>query len=117
MTSAPLTPCVVFDVDGTLAEFDAAKLGHLVHGVEKQWDAFHMAMADAPLIAAAVEGTLYAVEAGAIRSSRVQAAMARLRAANTNLLGVVLTKFSAKHAQYNYNYAYDYSYEYGSKEA
>lgn len=51
MTSAPLTPCVVFDVDGTLAEFDAAKLGHLVHGVEKQWDAFHMAMADAPLIA------------------------------------------------------------------
>ena len=42
--------------------------------------------------------------------------MARLRAANTNLLGVVLTKFSAKHTQYNYNYAYDYSYEYGSKE-
>lgn len=51
MISAPLTPCVVFDVDGTLAEFDAAKLGHLVHGVEKQWDAFHMAMADAPPIA------------------------------------------------------------------
>tara|TARA_X000000950_G_C13617944_1_gene538125 strand:- start:133 stop:597 length:465 start_codon:yes stop_codon:yes gene_type:complete len=51
MTSTPLTPCVVFDVDGTLAEFDAAKLGHLVHGVEKQWDAFHMAMADAPPIA------------------------------------------------------------------
>ena len=51
MTSAPLKPCVVFDVDGTLAEFDAAKLGHLVHGVEKQWDAFHMAMADAPPIA------------------------------------------------------------------
>lgn len=76
-----------------------------------------LGLADAPLIAAAVEGTLYAVEAGAIRSSRVQAAMARLRAANTNLLGVVLTKFSAKHAQYNYNYAYDYSYEYGSKEA
>ena len=51
MTSAPLKPCVVFDVDGTLAEFDAAKLGHLVHGVEKQWDAFHMAMADPPPIA------------------------------------------------------------------
>ena len=51
MTSTPLTPCVVFDVDGTLAEFDAAKLGHLVHGIEKQWDAFHMAMADAPPIA------------------------------------------------------------------
>ena len=51
MTSIPLTPCVVFDVDGTLAEFDADKLGHLVHGVEKHWDDFHDAMSEAPLIA------------------------------------------------------------------
>ncbi|ATG49121.1 HAD family acid phosphatase [Celeribacter ethanolicus] len=47
----PSKPCVVFDVDGTLAEFDADRLGHLVHGVEKHWDAFHHAMADAPPIA------------------------------------------------------------------
>ncbi|WP_417240236.1 HAD family acid phosphatase [Celeribacter halophilus] len=47
----PAKPCVVFDVDGTLAEFDPGRLGHLVHGVEKQWDAFHDAMVDAPLIA------------------------------------------------------------------
>lgn len=39
--------CVIFDVDGTLANFDAERLGHLVHGVEKHWDAFHDAMADA----------------------------------------------------------------------
>ncbi|WP_339760121.1 HAD family acid phosphatase [uncultured Sulfitobacter sp.] len=51
MTSITLTPCVVFDVDGTLAEFDADKLGHLVHGLEKHWDEFHIAMAEAPLIA------------------------------------------------------------------
>ncbi|MBW4960660.1 HAD family acid phosphatase [Sulfitobacter sp. CW3] len=51
MTSITLTPCVVFDVDGTLAEFDADKLGHLVHGLEKHWDEFHFAMAEAPLIA------------------------------------------------------------------
>jgi len=51
MTQKDLTPCVVFDVDGTLAEFDAETLGHLVHGVEKHWDEFHIAMADAPLIA------------------------------------------------------------------
>lgn len=42
--------CVIFDVDGTLATFDAERLGHLVHGVEKQWDDFHDAMADAPAI-------------------------------------------------------------------
>ena len=35
---------VVFDMDGTLAHFDADELGHLVHGVEKQWDAFFDAM-------------------------------------------------------------------------
>ena len=35
---------VVFDMDGTLAHFDADALGHLVHGVEKQWDAFFDAM-------------------------------------------------------------------------
>lgn len=51
MTKAAPTPCVVFDVDGTLAEFDADRLGHLVHGAEKHWDDFHAAMADAALIA------------------------------------------------------------------
>lgn len=70
-----------------------------------------LGLADAPLIAAAVEGTVYAVEARAIRTSRVRTAMARLRSANINLLGVVLTKFSTKHTQYSY--AYDYRYGYG----
>ncbi|CUH65059.1 polynucleotide kinase [Thalassovita gelatinovora] len=42
--------CVIFDIDGTLAEFDAPQLGHLVHGATKQWDAFHDAMATAPVI-------------------------------------------------------------------
>ncbi len=42
--------CVIFDIDGTLAEFDAARLGHLVHGQNKQWQHFHEAMASAPLI-------------------------------------------------------------------
>lgn len=50
MNQDPSIPCVVFDVDGTLAEFDAERLGHLVHGVEKHWDDFHDAMADAALI-------------------------------------------------------------------
>lgn len=70
-----------------------------------------LGLADAPLIAAAAEGTIYAVEARAIRTSRVRTAMNRLRSANINLLGVVLTKFSSKHTQYSY--AYDYRYGYG----
>ena len=74
-----------------------------------------LGLADAPLIAASVEGTVYAVEARAIRTSRVRTAMARLRGANINLLGVVLTKFSTKHTQYSY--AYDYKYGYGKSTA
>ncbi|GHG84759.1 phosphatase domain-containing protein [Pseudodonghicola xiamenensis] len=42
--------CVVFDIDGTLARFDADRLGHLVHGEDKHWDAFHDAMHDTAVI-------------------------------------------------------------------
>ncbi|MDX2484702.1 MAG: HAD family acid phosphatase [Pseudodonghicola sp.] len=42
--------CVIFDIDGTLAEFDADRLGHLVHGKTKQWQDFHEEMASAPLV-------------------------------------------------------------------
>lgn len=51
MTSETAKPCVVFDVDGTLAEFDADQLGHLVHGEVKNWQEFHTAMASANVIA------------------------------------------------------------------
>ena len=51
MTDDITKPCVVFDVDGTLAHFDADRLGHLVHGPVKNWDAFHDAMASAEVIA------------------------------------------------------------------
>ncbi|MGD9865462.1 MAG: HAD family acid phosphatase [Pseudodonghicola sp.] len=42
--------CVVFDIDGTLARFDADRLGHLVHGEVKHWDDFHDAMHDTDVI-------------------------------------------------------------------
>lgn len=51
MTSQSPKPCAIFDVDGTLAQFDADRLGHLVHGEEKQWQEFHEAMATADAIA------------------------------------------------------------------
>ena len=69
-----------------------------------------MGLADAPLIASAVEATIYAVEAHVIRASLVRIALQRLANANANLVGVVLTKFDAKHAQYGYGYDYGYGY-------
>lgn len=50
MSETSKKSCVVFDVDGTLAVFDAPRLGHLVHREDKDWDAFHEAMKEAPVI-------------------------------------------------------------------
>lgn len=69
-----------------------------------------LGLADAPLIGSHVEGMIYAVEANGARSSVIRAAINRLRAANVNILGIVLTKFEAKRAHYGYGYEYGYGY-------
>jgi capsular exopolysaccharide synthesis family protein len=69
-----------------------------------------MGLADAPLIAARVEGVVYAVESHGIRVSQVKTALGRLAAANVRIFGGVLTKFEARRAAYGYGYEYGYSY-------
>lgn len=73
-----------------------------------------MGLADAPLIASKVEGTIYAVESRGNKSSLVRLAIGRLASANAHLLGIVLTKFEARQTGYGtYGYGYDYGYGYG----
>jgi succinoglycan biosynthesis transport protein ExoP len=72
-------------------------------------------LADAPLIASRVEAVVFAVESRGVRSSMIRTALARLRAANANVIGGVLTKFDPKRA--HYGYGYDYGYGYGADEA
>lgn len=69
-----------------------------------------MGLADAPLIAARVEGVIYAVESHGIRSTLVKTALARLASANARIFGGVLTKFEARKAHYGYGYDYGYGY-------
>jgi len=69
-----------------------------------------MGLADAPLIAARVEGVIYAVESHGIRSTLVKTALGRLANANARVLGGVLTKFEARKAHYGYGYEYGYGY-------
>lgn len=69
-----------------------------------------MGLADAPLIAARVEGVIYAVESHGIRSSLVKTALGRLASANARVIGSVLTKFEARKAHYGYGYEYGYGY-------
>lgn len=72
-----------------------------------------LGLADAPLIASRVEGVIYALQARGARTSSIRAAIARLRSANANLVGIVLTKFDARKA--HHGYGYDYGYDYGTK--
>ena len=73
-----------------------------------------MGLADAPLIAARVEGVIYAVESHGIRASQVKTALGRLAAANVRIFGGVLTKFESRRA--TYGYGYDYGYGYGREK-
>ena len=72
-----------------------------------------MGLADAPLIAARVEGVIYAVESNGIRSTLVKTAIGRLLSANVRIMGAVLTKFDARKSHYGYGYGYEYGYHYG----
>lgn len=74
-------------------------------------------LADAPILASRIAGTLLVVEAGGARRSVVRIATRRLLQARARLLGVLLTKFNAKASSYGYGYGYSYaySYEYGQK--
>jgi len=69
-----------------------------------------MGLADAPLIAARVEGVVYAVESNGIRANQVKTALGRLAASNVRIFGGVLTKFEARRATYGYGYEYGYGY-------
>lgn len=74
-----------------------------------------LGLADALLIASRTEGVVYAVEAHGARAGLIRSALTRLRSADVNLIGVVLTKFQASKAVYGYGY--DYGYGYGKEKA
>ena len=69
-----------------------------------------LGLADAPLIARAVDGTIFITEAGRTRSSQARHALDRLAAVRANILGAVLTKLDSKNAGYGYGYGYSYKY-------
>ena len=65
-------------------------------------------LADAPLVAAAVESVIYVVEARSMPAGMVRIALSRLTAAQVNVLGAVLTKFEFNRAHLGYGYEYAY---------
>ena len=70
-----------------------------------------LGFADAPMLAAAVSGVLFALEARGTRRGQARGALRRIQVGRAHLLGAVLTKFSARSTSYGgYDYAYDYHY-------
>jgi len=75
-----------------------------------------LGFADSPMLAAAVNGVLFALESRGTRRGQARGALKRLQVGRAHLLGAVLTKFSTKSADYNYGgYDYAYDYHYGAE--
>ena len=71
-----------------------------------------MGLADAPMLGAAVAGSLLVVQSRRTTRAQVIQAMRRMSMSNAHVLGVVLTRYSQ--SQSAYGYGYDYDYDYGS---
>jgi succinoglycan biosynthesis transport protein ExoP len=75
-----------------------------------------LGLADAPLLASMVAGTLLVLAAGGTRRGVVKAALKRLYFARSCVIGTVLNKFDFHSAKYGYGYGYGAEhYGYGAK--
>jgi capsular exopolysaccharide synthesis family protein len=71
-----------------------------------------LGLADAPMLAHLVDGTVFVLEANKLPFGQARSAVRRLSAAGANVIGVILTKYRALEAGQSYSYQYDY-YQYG----
>lgn len=74
-----------------------------------------MGLADAVLLAGMTDGVVFVIDSGRAHFGSAKTAMRRLRHANANMIGAVLTKFNARDAGEGYYYSSEY-YTYGSSD-
>ena len=76
-------------------------------------------LADAPILANAVDGTLLMVNSAKTKINAAKAAMKRLLVARARIVGALLAKYDVRTAGYSYGYGYHYHhdayYAYGDK--
>ncbi|WP_332658283.1 GumC family protein [Brevundimonas sp.] len=75
-----------------------------------------LGFADAPILAASVEGTLFALQSRSTRRGQARGALKRLNIGPIKLLGVVLTKFNPSTRSFD-GYDYGYDYQYGGQQS
>jgi capsular exopolysaccharide synthesis family protein len=76
-----------------------------------------MGLADAPIIGAAVEGSILVVDAGRTTQRQVRLAMRRLAMAGAHVLGAVLNRAKAAPGEPSYGYGFTYGYGRESEES
>ncbi|MBY6016099.1 polysaccharide biosynthesis tyrosine autokinase [Qipengyuania gaetbuli] len=74
-----------------------------------------LGLADAPLIASAVEGVVMVVEANRGKVRMIAQALDRLERGGGKIFGAVVTKLDERNQSYGYGYGYGYGYSYGEK--
>lgn len=74
-----------------------------------------LGLADAPLLAPAVDGVVFVMEAGGVAARGINMSLDRLRDSHARLLGAVMTKFTGAGASYGYGYGYGYGLHYGKE--
>lgn len=104
----PPSPAELWGGDG-VRQFLAQAMAHFDHIVIDGPPV--LGFADAPLLAATMEGTVFVLESRGTRRGQARGALRRLQVGSAKLLGVVLTKFNSKATSYGqYDYSYDYHY-------
>lgn len=76
-----------------------------------------LGLADAPLVATRVAGTLFVIEAARTNVKGAQNAVNRLRQTGTPIIGALLSRFDPGKSGYAYEYLYAYDYSYNSTKA
>lgn len=72
-----------------------------------------LGLADAPILANAMDGTLLVVNSAKTKINAAQAALKRLLVARGRIVGALLSKYDARSAGYGYGYHYQSYYAYG----
>lgn len=76
-----------------------------------------LGLADAPLIASAVDGVVLVIEANRGKMRMVAQSLDRLELGGGKVFGAIVTKLDQRNQTYGYGYGYGYGYSYGEKAA
>ena len=76
-----------------------------------------LGLADAPLIASAVDGVILVIEANRGKMRMIAQSLDRLELGGGKVFGAVVTKLDQRNQTYGYGYGYGYGYSYGEKAA